>query len=498
MPKEEEKKEERQEFLKREEIRTMEKDISGLREKEAKKERERIAKIKTEEEIKKEREKIERLKREREERERIPAAILEEKKAIPKEKPSLPKERPLEVKASSVPPLKKRVFPRPASRFEKILIRSVFLVSIILSLVFIATFLYWYSAIRVKKDPLPPLSQEQTVTQPKEKIILSPEEILANFSLKEKVGQLFIIGFEGEEITPEIESIFKNIPPAGVILFSKNIKNGTQVKTLIENLQSLSQETTGLPLFVAVDQEGGIVSRVQFLKEKTAQKDIENEEEAFLVGLKRGKELKDFGFNLNLAPVLDQLNPSDFLYQRSFQKDTETEGLLGKAIIEGQKEAGILSSLKHFPGYTGIAFNPEEKLGKLSKIPEISQFKKAIESDPEFVMLANIIVTELDPLRRFFFSKQSIQFLKESLLGDYLIITDDLNQSVFLDKFSLEDIVTTPIKSGVDVLLFTDFQENPEKALESFFEAAAEGKVSEETIDNAVLKVIQLKERIRR
>jgi beta-glucosidase-like glycosyl hydrolase len=378
------------------------------------------------------------------------------------------------------------------SFLEKFFIRTAVVVLIII-VGLSALFFYWYFKIRRTSFPPPaPPVQKET--------ILSPEEILATLSLKERVGQLFIIGFEGEEITPEIKNIFQNFPPGGVILFSKNIKNEDQTKTLIENLQKLSQETqetTNLPLFVAVDQEGEPINRVQFLEEKTPQSEIDNKEEAFRVGLSRGKELKALGFNLNLAPVLDQLSPSDFLYPRSFQKDPKSSGELGKSIIEGQKEAGIFSAIKHFPGYAGISFNPEERLARLSQLPEISQFKKAVEANPEFVMVANIIVNELDSQKRFLFSEKDIEFLKEVLPGDYLIMTDDLSQNVFLQKFSLEDITTTPINAGVNVLLFSDFRENPEKAMEAFFQAVQAGKVDQEKIEQSVLKIIKIKQNIK-
>lgn len=519
-------KEEKLEFLKREEVRTMAKDLARLREQEAKKERERIAKLKTEKEARLERERLEKLRKEAEERERLererlarkimpeptpPARehILDRIKSKIKHKPvqgppeieirPAVKPTPPTPTAPTAPPVPPPITPAPApapsqppplarpalSKLDKILIRIL----IILNIFFISTFLYWYFSVR-KAEPKVP---EEITPPPEEERVITPEEILANLSLKEKVGQLFIVGIDGKSITPEINELFQDIPPGGIILFSKNIESENQTKNLINELQNLSQESVGLPLFIATDQEGGLVSRISFLKEQTAQSEIEDESQAFQVGLERGKELKALGFNLNLAPVLDQLKPGDFLYQRSFQKDAQTSGKLGRAIVEGQKRAGILSAIKHFPGYAGINFNPEEQLSRLQKVPEISQFQEAVKANPEFVMVGNSIIAELDALKRFLFSENGINFLKENLPGDYLIITDDLSQNVFLQKFAIKDIVTAPINAGVDVLLFTDFREDPRKALIAFLEAVDEGIISQQKIDQLVLKVIKLK-----
>lgn len=538
-------KNEKLKYLKREEVRTMAKDLAKLHELAAQKERERIAKIKIAEEVEKEKVRQELASHEAETRKKLEEQASQREEAIkkareerlkigaeevgPPEEVGPQKESQMEFKEQlketqskeeaarrqflekietlaeqqpvrpTVPPIAPPALKQPASQTilpakptpqkqsirKKILIRAILSLFIFSLLALLATFWYWYLAVRPERV-LPPEEKE-------EEVVISPEELLAGMSLEEKVGQLFIIGIEPQDLTPALKSIFEELSPGGIILFSKNIANENQVKKLINDLQDLSS----LPLFVAIDQEGGIISRIPFLNEQTSQVEINNEAQAFQVGLERGRELKALGFNLNLAPVLDQLNPDDFLYQRGFQRNAETIGKLGKAIVEGQKEAGILTAIKHFPGYTGVTFNPEEILARLPIVPEISQFKKAIEAKPEFVMTSNAIVTELNPVRRFMFSQPDIKFLRDSLPGNYLIITDDLSQNVLLQKFSLEDILTTPINAGVDILLFSDYRESPEKAIKAFLGAVKDNKISREIIDQTVLKIIKLKQKLR-
>lgn len=328
-------------------------------------------------------------------------------------------------------------------------------------------------------------SMEETIKAFKEQVVTN--------ELKDKAGQLFIIGFEGKTLTSEFEEFFKKYKPGGVLLLSKNIENSEQLKTLINDLQNLSEKETGLPLLIAVDQEGGLISRIAFLEEKTAQSKISNQNYAYAVGLKRGEELKELGVNLNLAPVLDSAQNNDFLFERSFQKSTDLSGQLAKFLIQGQKDTGIFSAMKHFPGYVGIDFNPEEKLATTS-LPEISQFQKALEAGPEMVMISNAIYQDIDPSLPFTFSSISIQFLKNELGSEILIISDDLSQNSLLDDFSLNEIVTKPVLAGVDIMIFSGWRSSVEEGLDAFFKAIEQKEISGQLITNAFLRISQLKQ----
>lgn len=330
------------------------------------------------------------------------------------------------------------------------------------------------------------------------KKIFSPQTAadFARLTLEQKIGQLFLIGFEGKTLTAGLESLLKTVRPGGVLLLSRNIENESQLKKLIEGLQKTSLENSGFPLFIATDQEGKPMSRIKWLSEQTSQSEIKSGEESYQVGFNRGKELKNLGVNLNLAPVLDITGAADFLYNRSFQKNPEETGLLAKALISGQKTAGILTAIKHFPGYGGISFNPErEGLPALLKIPETSQFKTALLSKPEMIMTSNVIYQEMDSKLPFTFSQKGIQFLKDGLGDDFLIISDDLSSPVLKNEFSLKNTVISANKAGVDILIIAGFDEpkDPLRAFNFLLEAAKNNEISEEKINQSVSKIIKLK-----
>jgi len=335
-----------------------------------------------------------------------------------------------------------------------------------------------------------------TEPQTEDSPLRSKESIAEKLSLEQRIGQLLMVGFDGKETTSEVRAMMEQVRPGGILLLGRNIKDAAQLKKLIQELQEISLQESGLPLFVAVDQEGGAISRIPWV-ERTAQSELRNAEDAYRVGVQRGRELKELGVTVNLAPVLDEASSGDFLFGRSFQEDAEKTGKLAGALIRGQKDGGIFTAIKHFPGYGRISFDPElVELPVLSRIPEISQFQEAMEAKPEMVMTANVVYQDIDTELPFAFSSKGIQFLQENVQGDYVVISDDLSSKVLREEFSLENSVVLAAKAGVDILLISDRfkRKDPGRAFDALLKAAQSGAISEEHINEAVSKIILLKQ----
>ncbi|RJP30782.1 MAG: hypothetical protein C4536_09275 [Actinobacteria bacterium] len=326
------------------------------------------------------------------------------------------------------------------------------------------------------------------------------DDPLRGLSLEQKVGQLFLFGFEGTAVTPEIEQWFNEVHPGGVILFAKNITDAAQLERLTRDLQDLAAADTGLPLFIAVDQEGGEIVRIGWLGDDVAESQMSSPEQAYQAGLARAQGLRGLGVNLNLAPVLDIGVEGDFLtrYGRTFPGTPQEVGDLGKGEISGQHDGGVLSSAKHFPGYGGITYDPEnDRLASMPAVPEIAQFQVAAAADPEFVMTANVIYTELDPEYPFTLSPAGIAFLEQSVDGDYLVVSDDLASKVLKEAYTLAGTVVQAARAGVDVLLISGHDSgDTQAAFAAVMQAVARGELSEGEIDERVERILRVKERI--
>ena len=310
--------------------------------------------------------------------------------------------------------------------------------------VFLHVVFNWYSSI---------LSVYQA---PSEEIVKTIEEEAPSFSLslEDKFGQMLMIGFEGTEATPEVSSLFSTIRPGGVLLLSRNIVSKDQTKKLIADLQDVSMRTVGLPLFVAVDQEGGIVSRVPWV-DNTAPSKLQNADEAFLLGEKRAQELKEVGVNMNLAPVLDSNEENDFLFNRSFQENQDISFALAQGLIRGHAQEGVIPVPKHFPGYDGVAFNPETGVLPLAEsFPDAFLFKEVLKlPHVPFVMLSHVVYETVDPANPLPLSEKGMDQARKELGDQVLFMSDDLASKSFMAHYSLGEIGRDALNSGVNILL---------------------------------------------
>ncbi|HCM36651.1 MAG: hypothetical protein A3J30_03720 [Candidatus Wildermuthbacteria bacterium RIFCSPLOWO2_02_FULL_47_9c] len=311
-------------------------------------------------------------------------------------------------------------------------------------------------------------------------------------SLQQALGQVLMIGFPDATLTQELKDTIKRLQPGGVLLLSRNIQDPEQLRQLTADLQHLSLEYSSLPLFIAVDQEGGAISRIDFGKEKTAQATIQDAEHAYQVGRLRAEELRSLGVNLNLSPVLDSTEPQDFLFGRTFQAGSLQTAQLAKAFLQGQKEYGILSTAKHFPGYGGIAFNPERTLAAVQDFPDISPFVFTLSAEPEFLLLSNVIYASLDPTRPFSFSPKGISLVRTDLNFQGIILTDDLTQPSLLNNYDLQTLAASPLMAGANMLMFSS-EEYATKAHEALTQLASQDSSLRKNVEESAARILQLK-----
>ena len=326
-----------------------------------------------------------------------------------------------------------------------------------------------------------------------------------SMSLEEKIGQLFIVGFEGEEINDEIVDLVKNQKVGGLIYFSRNIVDSNQIINLNNEIKAIEKD---IPLFISVDEEGGVVSRVpeEFVKLPSSGYigQFNDENLSYNVGKIIAKELNSLGFNMDFAPVLDiDSNPNNTVIgERAFGNNSEIVSRLGIKTMEGIKDGKIIPVVKHFPGHGDtdvdshyglpIVKKTLEELENLEFIP----FKNAIDNGADVVMISSIILESIDNEYPATMSKKvTTDILRDSLGFDGVIATDDMTMGAIVDNYNLADAVIMSINAGSDLVLVCHGYDNEIKVITSIEESISNGTISEDRINESVYRILYLKDK---
>ncbi len=341
----------------------------------------------------------------------------------------------------------------------------------------------------------------------------------ADQKLLSKIDQLFIIGFRGYTLAnaPDAKRALKETNLGGVILFDydtptkkyvRNIQSADQVKKLISDLQASSKT----PLFIAVDEEGGKVSRLKnisgFIKSLSAETlGTQSNSAVFLAGENLGKQLKNFGFNLNFAPVLDvnvnSKNPVIGAIGRSFSADPAIVGEKGIAFMNGLLKNKIIPVGKHFPGHGSSTADSHLGFVDITKTYqdyELEPFKLACAGGIPAIMIAHVYNKNVDSVYPATLSKKHIDILKNEVdCKNQLVISDDMDMRAISALYKRKDAIVLALSAGVDVLIISNNITNYDS--ESFFKArqivltaVKNGEISEQRINEAYEKVVLVKQ----
>ena len=333
------------------------------------------------------------------------------------------------------------------------------------------------------------------------------KEQLEKMSLEEKVGQLFIFGFDNDEIESTVLNLVQEHYIGGFIFFKKNISTLEEGLYNLNTLKEMNKDNP-IPLFLAVDEEGGRVSRMprDFLKLPSPKKigDIDNEDISFEYGRILGNRLGSLGFNMDFAPVLDvNSNPKNpVIGDRSFGSTVEPVVDNGLMAMKGIQSKNIISVVKHFPGHGDTKIDSHVDLPIVDKnmeeleTLELTPFKKAIEANADSIMIGHILFPKIDEKNPATFSKNIINdVLREEVSFDGLIISDDMTMGAIMENYNVEDAVVEFFKAGGDIALVCyekDIQLNlPRRIIEEI----KSGNISEAEIDTKVYRILKIKEK---
>jgi len=250
-------------------------------------------------------------------------------------------------------------------------------------------------------------------------------------------GQRLILGFDGTRFNSNLEELIERYQASGLILFRRNIVSPDQVAQLCADAQSFAASCGQPPLFIAVDQEGGAVSR---LPEPFTQFDgnpcIRTREEAQAFARITARELQRVGINMNLAPVMDVVpdHAGSIMKTRAFPGDAWTVADLGTAVIQTLQSSGVMAVAKHFPGIGRTVLDSHHVLPVLDAEPaelqavDLIPFEAAVGAGVSGIMVSHILCPRLDPRWQASLSVTiSRDMIRQDLGFNGLVLTDDLD-----------------------------------------------------------------------
>ena len=337
-------------------------------------------------------------------------------------------------------------------------------------------------------------------------------------TLEEKVGQLFIVRPDALDLSLSQETIndakadgvttvtndmrraLQQYPVGGICQFGKNIESPSQLARFNKELQDAS----ATPLFIAVDEEGGLIARLAnndaftlpHYASAAAVGASGNPEDARAMGQTIGAYLKEYGFTMDFAPDADvNTNPDNpIIGTRAFSSDAGTAAAMATAMADGLRQNGILPTLKHFPGHgdtaedshTGLAYSYRtvEELTACELLP----FEAAAEVGPHAVMVGHIVVPELTGDLPATLCADAIALVPDA--ENTLIVTDSLAMGAITDSYTPGEAAVQALQAGCDVLLMPDGLAD---AYDAVLAAVQNGTLSEDRLDLSVNKILRMK-----
>lgn len=356
---------------------------------------------------------------------------------------------------------------------------------------------------------------EPPTEPPTEAIKITPivERKLKKMDIHEKVCQMFMAVPEKTTyyydtltyVDDWYKKCYEEYPIGGYIYFDANIVWEQQLCDLLSDSQEMAAEyNNGIGLFQAVDEEGGSVTRVQKMLWKTPVENmgyygkLNDYNTTYEAGRTIGTYLNACGFNVNFAPVADvNISETNELGSRIFSSDPLVVSDMCTAIIKGLKSQKVASTLKHFPGLGAGTGNTHYETVEIDRsleeleIAEFPAFKGGIDAGADFVMVGHQIVKAAgDKLPADLSSVVVTDWLREKLGFEGVVITDSQAMGAIANNYTSGEAAIKSIEAGVDIILMPN---DLRAAVDDVEAAVKSGKLSEERIDESVIRILEKK-----
>lgn len=348
-----------------------------------------------------------------------------------------------------------------------------------------------------------------------------------------------MVGFEGDTPSDHIIRLIQEYQIGGIILFGRNVQTPAQVWELIQQLQENRDvqpyAPTNLPLLIAIDQEGGIVTRLArgftIFPGNMALGAVDSEELTRQASEVMARELAAVGIHMNLAPVLDinTCKGNPVIGVRAYGDNPQLVARLGAVTIKTYQQCGIIATAKHFPGIGEAevdahldlpsVLQPRQRLEKIELYP----FMVGIQAGVKAIMTSHVCFPALESegekgkgkgvrgktkgkkefafrlspfaLLPATFSQTITETLLRKELGfEGLIITDDLEMGAILNHFNLSETVVRAVEAGADLLLICRNHQRQIEGLEGLYQAVEEGRITADRISTSFQRILRLKQ----
>ena len=330
---------------------------------------------------------------------------------------------------------------------------------------------------------------------------------LNNLSIEEKLGQMMIVGFDGNHINNRIKDLVLKYKVGGFVLYKKNFDTYEQMIQMIRELKKLNSKNK-VPLFIAIDQEGGRVNRMppEIMNLPSAYKiaqtgDIEIVKEAASI---TGEMLYNSGINMNFAPVLDikRFKNKHAIGDRCFSNNKEDVMKYGIETMKQITSNHVISVVKHFPGH-GLTDKDthyllpviKKSLDEIEK-EDIVPFKKAIEQGADAIMVGHMIIKAISKTLPASLSRKFIgKYIRKKLKFNGLVITDDLKMKSIEFVYGYKLAVRQAFTSGSDIIMFRFDEKGEKKAIQQTYKMGKSGRINEARVNRSVKRILKVKEK---
>lgn len=361
------------------------------------------------------------------------------------------------------------------------------------------------------------------------------KSIIDKMTLEQKVAQLFVVS---PETLTGVDSVqyagdmtyqaLQDYPVGGIVFAKDNIDSSSQFGTMTDNLQSYSEDISGLPLFLAAAEEGGSASVLgnndnldEYYENSYSDDDSDyssssansvhsgatsmseigrkdDSNNAYEAGKSIGSLMSAYGLNLDLAPVADVLSGnSTGIGDRTFGTDAQSVSDMALEVIRGIQEEDVNAAMKYFPGYGAASSNMSgfpvinSSLDELKK-KEFLPYSNAIAQGLDFVMVGHISVSNVtgDDTPASLSEKMISEVLRKDLGFKGIVMTDYLNDKTIVKNYSAADAAVKAIQAGADLLLEPD---DLETAYEGVLKAVKKGDITEDRLDESIYRILRVK-----